>query len=233
VDVTVTAQPSGLFAPTNFVATTITDNKITLTWASNIFAVTTHIRGKVGSYPVNVADGYEIYNGAGNTVDDNAVSLDETAANVYYIAYSVNGGGVHSPDKAQANTGGIGMTLIAFFGLALILTWVAVKSIYWPLKFLAGAVWFGILALWMNGVRPLNVVAASSTDTLFILIFSSMGLIMFAMIFWNPNDKATGGRFRFPGMATDEQRARSRTPTREERREAYTRRADDAYNGRR
>jgi hypothetical protein len=112
IEVTITAIPGGLFAPTNFKATTITDHKITLTWEPNSLAVTTHIRAKVGNYPTSVSDGYEVYDGAGDTVDDNSVSLDETFANIHYIAYSVDGGGAPSSDRAEANTGGAWMTAI-------------------------------------------------------------------------------------------------------------------------
>lgn len=239
VDVTVTWTPAGaLFPPTDFVATVIDNDTIRLTWIPDVMAVTTHIRGKVGSYPVNVLDGYEVYNGAGNTVDDNSVNLDETAANIYYIAYSVDGGGVHSINYAQANAGGTGMTMIAFFGGALIMTWIGMSNrTYGILKFLSGVFWFAVLAYWLNGLRPAAITAGSPADQIIILFLFGIGLAVMLMPWWydkDKNGKDTRGRFRLPFSDDDEDEMPERyAPTRQERSVAYSTRVNGALNGNR
>jgi len=237
-DVTITYTPSGLFAPTDFTATAINDSKITLTWTPNVLAVTTHIRGKVGSYPINVNDGYEVYNGAGNTVDDNSVSLDETAADIYYIAYSVDGGGVHSLDYAQANAGGTGMTLIAFFGLGLFLTWIGAKS-HWIYRFLAGAAWLAIAALWVapTGIRPTYITAGSDADRILVTLFIGAGCACLLLILYTYDTKEGRGSFGFPSKlkafldGNSEQETDEYEPNRFERTEAYATRVQAAANG--
>ena len=144
VDVTITANPGGMFAPTDFIATYINDKKITLTWTSNPTAVATIIRAKVGSYPTGIGDGYLVYSGAGDTVDDTAVSLDETATNIYYSAWSTDGAGNFSPDYAQTNAGGIGMTLIAFTLVPLALITLFLVFHVGLLSFAAALAW-GVL----------------------------------------------------------------------------------------
>lgn len=145
VDVTITANPSGFFAPTSFDVIRVTDHKIRATWVANPLAVTTYIRAKVGSYPTSETDGYLVYDGAGVTVDDNSVSLDETAANVYYRAWSKDGVGTFSPDFAQDFAGGIGMVLLALLSGAVLMTIAAFIVAYITkiglLKWIAAGLW--------------------------------------------------------------------------------------------
>jgi hypothetical protein len=232
VDITVTANPSGLFAPTNFIATTITDNKITLTWTANIFATTTLVMAKTGSYPLTSTDGYQVYNGAAEIANDTSVSLDETATNIYYRAWSVDGVGNKSPDYASSNTGGDGMTLIAFLGFALILTWIASKSSYWILKALAGGTWFFELAYWMYGGRPTSITQGTPPDQLIVVILFTLGIVMFLMIFWgsrSQNGYEVGG-FRLPWQ-TEEEKPAPIIQTSYDRRVAYENRIADRMNG--
>ena len=237
VDVEITAQPAGFFAPTDFDAVTITDGKITLTWTPNIFASTTHIRAKVGSYPTSETDGYEVYNGAGNTVDDLSVSLDETAANIYYIAYSVDGFGNHSPNYAEDNTGGVGMTLLAILGLALVLTWISARN-HWIYRFMAGIAWLGVAAYWVapNGIRPSAITAGSDVDRIFLVLFIGAGCACLLLILYTYNTKNNGGVFKVPGFGAikegGEDEEEELAPSRRERNNAYARRTQAAINGR-
>jgi hypothetical protein len=239
VDVTITADPSGLFAPTNFDAVYINDHKVTITWVTNPLAVTTHIRGKTGSYPTGIADGYQVYNGAGVTVDDETVSLDETATNVYYRAWSVGGGGAPSPDYAEDNLGGVGMTLIAFFGFALIMTWIYLRNrAYWIMSLFTSAAWFFELAYWTTGGgRPTTITAGTPADQIIVYMMLGLGMLFIALPLFVENDGTLGfGRFRVPAFIRGEEeepRYQSRPTSRRDRIEAYRARANNAMNGRR
>jgi hypothetical protein len=63
-DVTFLTKPD---APIDLTATATTPVLYTLTWTVGTGALDTYIRGKVGSYPTDIADGSLIYDGAGDT----------------------------------------------------------------------------------------------------------------------------------------------------------------------
>ena len=236
VDITITAQPSAMFAPTDFDAVTITDNKITLTWTPNIFAATTMVRAKTGSYPTGTADGYLVYNGAGNTADDLTVSLDETATNIFYRAWSVDGVGNFSPNYAEDNTGGIGMTMIAFLGAALIMTWIALRNkSTWIMSTFSSAVWAFFFAYWtQGGGRPSGITAGSPADQILVYTLLGIIIIMFVLPLFVEDDKTKALRFKMPFRSDEEEaviRSSRRQSTSAERRAAYRERANNAVRG--
>ena len=236
VDVIITAQPSGLFAPTDFDAVTITDTKITVSWTPNIFATTTMVRAKIGSYPTDETDGYLVYNGAGNTVDDTAVSLDETLTNVFYRAWSVDALGGFSPNYAQDNTGGIAMLLGVMLGLAVFLTWISARN-HWFYRFLAGIAWLGVAAFWVlpNGIRPSAITAGSDVDRIFLVLFIGAGLGCLLLILYTYNTQNGGGIFRIPGLRAFREKGYEEEeefdPDRRERNAAYAERTRMAASG--
>ena len=175
-DVTITWSPGGvMFAPTNFTATVMNDNNIQLDWTPNGLAVTTLILGKVGSYPTSPVDGHIVYNGAGATTNDTSISLDETTTNVFYAAYSVDGGGGTSPDSALAMAGGIGMTLLALILVAMGLT-VAMFITKNMLLGFPSAIFWGVLC----GFAYTQSLA--TWDWQYSLFFASGGMIIFSCL---------------------------------------------------
>ena len=63
---TSTTGPIPVF-PSSFDAIGYNLTSISLTWVKDPLATTTYIRGKVGSYPANQADGSLVYNGTANS----------------------------------------------------------------------------------------------------------------------------------------------------------------------
>jgi len=121
--VTVTATPNyaggDLGAPTDFALTYVTDTQVDITWVKDGGATNTLVRAKVGEYPISVTDGYEVYFGAGTSTSDTGLNLDETAAPVYYRAWSEDGGGGYSSNYAEDLIEGAGMRLIALIALPI------------------------------------------------------------------------------------------------------------------
>jgi len=77
----------GMGIPTDFVATTISIEKINLTWTKDINATHTVIQKKEGSYAETLDEGENIYNDTGTSYDD----TDVTRGIVYYYsAWSYN-----------------------------------------------------------------------------------------------------------------------------------------------
>ena len=73
------------FAPTGFSASTGAGDSIDLAWTIGTGSDTTYIRGKLGSAPLNRADGAYSWNGAGNSVNHAVGVADQ---HWYYIAWS-------------------------------------------------------------------------------------------------------------------------------------------------
>lgn len=71
--------------PYDLAATTSGNGTITLTWSKGEGAQNTYIRGKAGSYPADRADGYEVYNDTGTSVNDTGLTGGTT---YYYRAWS-------------------------------------------------------------------------------------------------------------------------------------------------
>ena len=121
VDVTITAFPGGLWPPTPFTVTWVSDTNVQLDWTPPFEAAQTYIRMKVGEAPENVTDGYAVYLGAGMTTNDIESNLDEMAGIVWYSAWSVGGDGSYSAEHAEGSVEGAGMqaiaTTFAFFGI--------------------------------------------------------------------------------------------------------------------
>lgn len=78
----VVAKPE---APTNLVATAISDAQIDVGWTRGAGALNTVVRRKIGSYPTDVADGDEAYNGPSDDFSDTGLDPSTT---YYYRAWS-------------------------------------------------------------------------------------------------------------------------------------------------
>lgn len=81
-DLTFVTKPE---APTDLTATAVSDSRINLSWTKGAGAVNTVIRGKIGSYPTDISDGYEVYNGPFEACSDQGLAASTT---YYYRAWS-------------------------------------------------------------------------------------------------------------------------------------------------
>jgi len=66
--------------PYNLALTTPSSGTIHLVWTKGEGAVNTYVRGKLGSYPTDRSDGYEVYNNTGSSCDDSGL----TGGSSYY-----------------------------------------------------------------------------------------------------------------------------------------------------
>ncbi len=74
-------------APTGFSATTVDTYEISLTWTKGGYATHTRIQRNIGSYPENINDGTNVYNGTLSMVSDTSLTEDTP---YYYRAWSWN-----------------------------------------------------------------------------------------------------------------------------------------------
>jgi parallel beta-helix repeat protein len=74
-------------SPADFSAMTVGIDEISLSWTKGAYATHTRIQRDIGSYPTDISDGLNIYNGTSNTKSD--TGLDEDTQ-YYYRAWSWN-----------------------------------------------------------------------------------------------------------------------------------------------
>ncbi len=169
-DVTITATGYICAAPGGLILTYVNDYEVGISWTKGIDAANTMVRGAVGRVPTSRTDGYLVYYGSGNTTSDTGVSFEETAAPIYYRAWSQNAGGIWEETGIWNFIEGVGMTLIALFILAGIITYIALRHHSIPFGIVSSAVWIGILAF--TRAKPIGGIAlGSAADEAFIAVF--------------------------------------------------------------
>jgi hypothetical protein len=88
-------------APTSFSATTVGTDEISLTWTKGLYATNTRIQRNIGSYPVDINHGTNVYNGTSNIISDTDLTED---TQYYYRAWSCNStSGLWSSTNATAS----------------------------------------------------------------------------------------------------------------------------------
>jgi len=156
--VTITAMGFIIAPPSGFTVTYISDNEIHLSWINPPGSMATMIRADYGEPPVNMTDGYLVYNGAGADCSDTTYSTEEAfnvdtpnPGTVYYRAWSQRNDGVWGNMYIQADTEDIVMISFTFLAALLIpialviLTFMISASFF---RFLtAGA--FAICSYWL------------------------------------------------------------------------------------
>ncbi len=88
------------------------------------------------------------------------------------------------------------MTIYVIAGLAIFTSFMAIKSSYWVLKFLAGAFWVGVATFWKMYL-PATITAGNALDKIILIILVGMAVAFFVMPFWyteskNGNEVARG-----------------------------------------
>jgi len=127
--------------------TYISDYEVGISWTIGEGAENTMVRAAVGRLPESRTDGYLVYYGDGTSTSDTGVSLDETAAPVYYRAWSQNSAGGWEDVGTSSFLEGLGVTILAIsiICLGLMIAGFVFKST--PMLLSAGMGWvlFGVL----------------------------------------------------------------------------------------
>jgi len=162
-------------APTDFTITQTGTNDITITWATGAYADTTIIRAKEDGYPTSITDGYEIYDGALETVDDSGLNLGTST--YFYRAWSENVSG-YSTDYAEENIGGDNMVFLGILGFAAIMSFIAFRSAFFGLKLMAGMVWFPLVFLYVQANPPAGVTEGSGLHIALMVVSVGFGIMV-------------------------------------------------------
>lgn len=239
VDVTVTAAPDYTEGIVNFVVTYVSDTQLDLDWGFSGDAVNIMIRAKYGAYPDDIpdedtepSDGYLVYYGSGTSTSDTSMNFDESTGILYYKAWGQKASGKWYTTTSTDSEESRQMTLIALFVFAGIMTFVAVRSTYWILKFLAGLVWGGVCIYWL-GNPPSSIDVGSSAHTAILIAMAAIAFSMALMPFWYTSNKngQEFGRFKMPWQKVEEEEEPYK-PTSRERNVSYQRRINERLSGR-
>lgn len=168
--VTVTVSGWVVEAPGGFTLTYISDYEVGITWTKPATANNTMVRAKYSGYPEDRTDGYLIYYGTGTSASDTAVNLDETATPVYYRAWSENTTGVWSPQFAEANIEGVGVTLLALILFCGILSFLSLRTISVLLAVGASGSWLAVMSF-IVAYPPGNMDAGETPHQMLIVVF--------------------------------------------------------------
>ncbi len=122
--------------------------------------------------------------------------------------------------------------------IAIGLSFVATKSSYFLLKFMAGVSWC-IVALFWIGYSPTGITKGSPADTVIVIALFFIGIAFMLMPLWfqKSSNGVEVGRWKLPFSPTDEEeeeeRQRRTLPTRQERVDRYITRLESAKRGER
>ncbi len=166
-DVTITATGYICAAPGGLILTYVNDNEVGISWTKGVDAANTMVRGAVGRLPTSITDGYQVYYGSGNTTSDTGVSFEETAAPIYYRAWSQNAAGIWEINGIWDYIEGVGMTLIALILFGGIVSFFALWKKSPLIGMAASAVW--VFTLMYTRVRPIGGIAIASPTDEFIV----------------------------------------------------------------
>jgi hypothetical protein len=122
------------------------------------------------------------------------------------------------------------MTIAIIVAICIGLTWISSRTSYWILKVFAGFFWWGLGFYWVA-----NPLADPSLQVIVIMLSFGVGLACCFWAFWATKNEngVEHGKFHMPFSRDDDEEEITNYPTRSERMNDYTRRVNDAMNGRR
>jgi len=217
-NITLFATPLWSAGIASFTVTYVNETALSLNWTygSNVTGVM--IRAKYGVYPADIAtesetpsDGYLVYTGTGTSINDTSMDFDTNPGPIYYRAWAYRADGSWVITPSQGSEESAIMTLLAFFLLPGIVSFLCMRSSYPILKFCAGVAWW-VAAFYWNTNPPSSVVVGSSVHTLMLDLLGVIGVAFVIYVFWNTKREngVERGRFHLPFTQTDEEAEQER-----------------------
>jgi len=128
VDVTITAIGFIIAPPSGFSVSYISDYETALTWTNPVGSISTMVRAAYGHVPTDMADGYLVYLGNGDTVND--PNIDPfNGDSLYYRAWAQRNDGIWGGLYADTDTEDIMSLGFYFIGLIALMLVAAVLAI--------------------------------------------------------------------------------------------------------
>jgi hypothetical protein len=243
VDIGVTAQGIASGGIANFTIVYVSETRLDLSWISGANVTAVMVRAKYGAYPNDItsenetpSDGYLVYYGSGDNVSDTSMNFDENPGGLYYRlwAQQADGTWVITPQEGWKESAI--MTLIAIFGLAVALSFIAYKSYFYGTKILATVGWIGALVYWINN-RPSSIAQGASADVVIIFVLSIAAFVFLTWAWFTRNnngrEEGAGFKISLDRLTGRQEPPHRRNPNREDRILAYQERLRRAERGER
>ena len=182
---------------TSFTVTYVSDTEMDLNWTYDATVANVMVRAKYGQYPANPpnsatapSDGYLVYNGSGLSAVDTSMDMNQNAGTLYYSIWGQKGDGSWYLIPSQSSKESKEVILIALLGLAIGLSYFAIKGKNILLAVLASA---SYLILWFyNQSTPIaGFVAGSGGDRVVevVLLGLMCAVPLTAWSFWRGEKK--------------------------------------------
>lgn len=123
-------------------------------------------------------------------------------------------------------------TLLVLLAFASVVSFMGLRTSYWPLKALAGIIWIGLAFYW-NGNLPTGITAGDTVDTFVYLVLLGLGLAMIFMPFWytSGGEQGKGFRVTMNRLLGREEEEEKPEPTRGSRASEYRDKVNSALRG--
>lgn len=176
-NVQVVAVPYYGWGISNFTVVVVSDTQVDATWTNGTGVTNVMLRAKYGSMPIDRTDGYQVYEGAGESATDNSMNFDEVSSIIYYRIWAYKDGGWLDSEVNTAEAEGIIMTLMALllFAVSTTIATFAIKSGRRIVSFLAAGAWM------LNGVYCYGV-SSAVWDVYYALFWLSMGMVFVCVL---------------------------------------------------
>ena len=195
--VTVLGVPAFTTGITSFNVIYTSDTQMNLNWTYDATVSNVMVRAKYGQYPANPpnsatapSDGYLVYNGSGLSAVDTSMDMNQNAGTLYYSIWGQKGDGSWYLIPSQSSKESKEVILIALLGLAIGLSYFAIKGKNILLAVLASA---SYLILWFyNQSTPIaGFVAGSGGDRVVevVLLGLMCAVPLTAWSFWRGEKK--------------------------------------------
>jgi hypothetical protein len=181
-DVTITATPG--YGIVSFTIDYISDTQMDLSWTVSGDVTKVMVRAKYGEDLDEIpdedtapTDGYLVYYDTGNSVSDTSLNFDENPGPLFYKIWGQKEDGKWYTGGLSAWEESAVMTLLGMLAFAGILSFLAFRSSFKPMRFVAGFSWVAVLVYWI--LSPPSAVAAGSAAhiaVMLVLIFAAFAV---------------------------------------------------------
>lgn len=181
-DVTVTATPA--YGIISFTIDYISDTQMDLSWTATGDVVNVMVRAKYGEdldeipdEDTDPSDGYLVYEGDGSSVSDTSMDFDGNPGPLYYKIWGQKVDDKWYTGSYSAWEESAVMLLLGMLAFAGILSFLAFRSSFKPMRFVAGFGWVAVLVYWI--LSPPSAITAGSAAhvaVMLVLIFAAVAV---------------------------------------------------------
>jgi len=178
----VTATPA--YGIRTFTIVYVGDTQMDLSWTATGDVVNVMVRAQYGEDLDEIpnedtapSDGYLVYEGAGSSISDVSMDFDQNPGPLYYKIWGQKVDDKWYTGSYSAWEESAVMTLLGMLFFAFILSYLAFRSSFKPMRFVAGFAWVAVLIFWIM-IPPSAITAGSAAHVavMLVLIFAAFAV---------------------------------------------------------